>query len=191
MLNLIIFGPPGAGKGTQAALIASQYKLIHLSSGEILRRELENGALGKKIKSYQDSGRLVPDTLIIKMIESALVKKMTGRGFIFDGYPRNLKQAKALDKFFNDHQTPINLVLNLKLSESEAAKRILLRAKTSGRSDDNLKTIQNRFQVYRTQTAPLLEYYQEQEKIINIDGRPDIKTIFENINNRLTITKKK
>ncbi|MFA5184846.1 MAG: adenylate kinase [Patescibacteria group bacterium] len=181
MLNLIIFGSPGAGKGTQAALIAKKYRLDHLSSGDILRRELKNGQLGKEIKKYQDAGVLVPDRLIIKMVEKAALKKIKGAGFIFDGYPRNLKQAKSLDKFFRSQKTALYLVLNLKLSQKEAIGRILLRAQTSGRSDDNRQTLKRRFQVYQQQTAPLLDYYRRQKKVINIDGRPKIEAIFKDI----------
>jgi len=186
MLNLIIFGPPGAGKGTQAALIAKAYKLAHLSSGDILRQELKNGELGTQIKKYQDSGKLVPDNLIIAMVERAAQKKIKSPGFIFDGYPRNLRQAKSLNKFLATQNTAITVVLNLKLSEREASKRIILRGKTSGRSDDNHQTIKNRFQVYRLQTAPILDYYKQQKKVINIDGRPDIDLIFKNIDKLLT-----
>ena len=189
MLNLIIFGSPGAGKGTQAKLIAKKYKLTHISSGDILRQELKNGALGKKIKSYQDAGKLVPDSLIIKMIETAITKKIKSHGFIFDGYPRNLKQAKALDKFFKNHRKNLDLVLNLKLSESEDLKRIILRGLNSGRSDDNLKTIRSRFRVYQTQTTPILTYYNNQKKVITIDGRPKIEDVFQNINQKLLLEK--
>jgi adenylate kinase len=185
MLNLIIFGPPGSGKGTQAELIAKKYKLTHLSSGDILRRELKNGALGKKIKQYQDNGQLVPDEIIIAMMEAAAVKKIMGRGFVFDGYPRNLKQAKSLDKFLRVKKIEITTVLNLKLSEAEASHRILLRSRTSGRSDDNLKTIKNRHKVYREQTAPLLKYYRAQKKLINIDGRPAIPLVAKEIKEKL------
>lgn len=186
MLNLIIFGPPGAGKGTQAILLAKKYKLTHLSSGDLLRQELKNGELGKKIKGYQDAGKLVPDSIIIKMMENAVAKNIKGKGFIFDGYPRNPRQAKHLDKFLKGNRLNINAVFNLKLSQEEAAKRIILRGKTSGRSDDNLKTINNRYKVYRKQTAPLLEYYKAQKKVINIDGRPEIKLISKEINTSIT-----
>ena len=191
MLNLIIFGPPGAGKGTQAELIAKKYHLTHLSSGDLLRRELTSGTLGKKIKQYQDGGQLVPDTLIIKMMGNAVTKKITGAGFIFDGYPRTVKQAEALAKFFKVKKMELAAVLNLQLEETEALKRIILRSRISGRSDDNLKTITNRFKVYRTQTAPLLKYYRARKKIINIDGRPGIKKIFKNIKTVLAGQRKK
>ena len=190
MLNLIIFGPPGAGKGTQAAMIATEYKLAHLSSGEILRQELKNGALGGKIRKYQEAGKLVPDNLVIEMVEKAAGKKIKGNGFIFDGYPRNLRQTKALDKFFKAHKASLDIVLNLKLSEAEAERRILLRGKTSGRSDDNHKTIMSRFKVYRAQTAPILDYYHKQKKVINIDGRPKVEIIFKKIKEIIAKNKK-
>lgn len=190
MLNLIIFGSPGAGKGTQAVLIAKKYNLTHLSSGEILRRELNNIEFGKKIRKYQDAGKLVPDSLVIKMVEEEINKKISGDGFVFDGYPRNLKQAKALDKFFQDQETSINLVLNLGLSEREAVRRIMIRSKTSERSDDNLKTMENRFSAYRTQTTPLLKYYRQQKKVINLDGRLTITAISQQIKKILALYKK-
>ncbi len=182
MLNLIIFGPPGAGKGTQAKLIAKEYKLIHLSSGAILRQEAEkNDKIGKQIKRYQSTGKLVPNKLTIKIVEDVILTKFNKSGFILDGYPRNLAQAKALDNLFEKQKKTIDLVLNIKLSEKEAVRRIMLRAKTSGRSDDNLKIIENRFQIYHTKTSPLLKYYRLQRKVINIDDRPGIEIVFKEI----------
>lgn len=181
MTNLIIFGPPGAGKGTQAALIAKKFRLSHFSSGELLRQELKNGTLGAKIKKCQDAGQLVPDCLIIEMIEKAAQKKIKGAGFIFDGYPRTIKQAKALDGFLKKNKTAISSVINLRLNEAEALKRIINRGKTSGRSDDNIKIVKNRFKVYRDQTKPLLAYYRNQGRLANVDGRPAIKAIFKEL----------
>ncbi|MFA6194911.1 MAG: adenylate kinase [Patescibacteria group bacterium] len=185
MSNLLIFGPPGAGKGTQADLIAKKYKLTHLSSGEILRAELKNGELGASIKKYQDAGKLVPDSLIIKIMDQAVLKNIKKSGFIFDGYPRTIKQAKAMDSFFKKNKIALKAVVNLKLGKAEAIKRALSRGKTSGRSDDNIKTLRARLVVYRTQTAPLLEYYKGQKKVINIDGRPKIEIVFKEISERL------
>jgi adenylate kinase len=184
MLNLIIFGPPGAGKGTQAELIARKYRLTHLSSGDILRRARNSARFGRQIKKYQDIGKLVPDSLVIRMVEANAAKKIAG-GLIFDGYPRNLRQARSLDKFFKAKKAAIAMVLNLRLSEKEAAQRIMTRGKTSGRSDDRLATIKKRFAVYRAQTAPLLKYYRTQRKLITVDGRSDIKTVFRDISAKI------
>jgi adenylate kinase len=187
-MNLLIFGPPGAGKGTQASLIAKKYHLTHLSSGDILRSEIKGGELGEKIKKHLAAGKLAPDKLIIEMMGKAISGVKT-QGVILDGYPRTIKQAKALDKLLKAGKTALAAVVNLKLNEDEATKRILERGKTSGRSDDNSKTIKARLKIYRTQTAPLLEYYKEQGKIINIDGQPAIAAVFKNIQKKLLALK--
>ena len=181
MLNFLIFGSPGAGKGTQAELLAERYGLKHLSSGDILRQELRKGELGKQIKAYQDAGALVPDKLIIAMMEKAMVKASKSKGLILDGYPRNITQAKRLNSFFKQNKITLNGVLNLKLSEAEAIQRLIKRGRTSGRSDDNPKTIKARLRIYRDQTKPILAYYKSQKKLINIDGRPEISTIAKEI----------
>ena len=185
MLNLIIFGPPGAGKGTQAELSSKKYGLTHLSSGELLRKELKNGELGGQIKKCQDSGQLVPDSIIIAMVEKAVRRQLNKNGIILDGYPRNIKQAEKLDLFLSKNGQKIDKVINIRLGESEASRRMLLRGKTSGRSDDNLKTIKSRHKIYREQTKPLLDYYRQQKKIISIDGRPTIKEVFKKIETAL------
>jgi adenylate kinase len=177
MLNLVIFGPPGAGKGTQADLIAQKLNLIHLSSGELLRQELANGELGQEIQKYQDAGELVPDSLVVRLIENAITKNLDRAGFIFDGYPRNLNQANSLDKFLAAQGLKLDLVLNLELDEQDAIDRIILRSQTSGRSDDNAQTIGKRFQTYQTQTLPILDYYQNHGVLTNIDGRPSIAEV--------------
>ncbi len=187
MLNLVIFGPPGAGKGTQAALIAKQFKLNHLSSGKLLRDNQEDQKTKSKIKKYQIAGKLVPDYLVIKIVEDAIQQGMKGAGIILDGYPRNLSQARALDKFFRHQKTQIDLVLNIRLSEKEAVRRIMLRAGTSGRADDNIQTIENRFKVYHAKTTPVLNYYRAQKKIITIDDRPSIVKVFQQIKKTINI----
>lgn len=181
MLNVVIFGPPGAGKGTQAALVAKKYQLTHLSSGDLLRQERDNSDNGARIRKYQDSGQLVPDSLVIEIVKKAVVKKAQKSGLVFDGYPRNIRQARSLNSLFKEIDSEIDLVVNLKLSAAKAAQRILLRGQTSGRSDDNRQTIYSRFKVYRAQTAPLLEYYQKQNRVMNIDGSLDIPSVFKKI----------
>jgi len=179
MKNLIIFGSPGAGKGTQAGLIAAKYQLAHLSSGEILRQAVSSGSsLGAQIQAFQVRGELVPDELIIKIFQEQL-DSLNKQNFILDGYPRTLAQAHDLDEYLKNQ--PITAIINLQLPEEEAIKRIILRGESSGRADDNEEVVRNRFTVYRAQTMPLLDYYKQQNKVIEIDGRPAIEEIFEKI----------
>jgi len=177
--NLIIFGSPGAGKGTQANLIASKYDLTHLSSGDILRQAVASGdELSQKIQEFQKRGELVPDELIIKIFQDYLAK-LNCQNFILDGYPRTLAQAISLDKFLQEK--PITAVISLELPEEEAIKRIILRGESSGRIDDNETVAKKRLAVYSEQSLPLLDYYGKQGKVANIDGRPKIEDIFVKI----------
>ena len=180
-MNIIIFGPPGAGKGTQAEIIAKENNLLHLSSGELSRQMLNDKRLGTKIKKYLDAGQLVPNEIIIDIVEKYIKDNADCAGFIFDGYPRNLGQAKALDNLAKKFKTNIHLVINLRLNEKEALKRILLRGKISGRSDDNTKIVENRLRIYRERTAPVLDYYKDQNKLQNVDGDQTIKQIAKEI----------
>ena len=177
MLNLIIFGSPGAGKGTQAKMLAKQLDLLHISSGEILRQEAKNKKLATQINSYLDKGKLVPDELIIKLITERLEERLGKIGIIFDGYPRTLSQADFLDKLFERKKLKSPLVISLELEEDVAIQRILSRSKDSNRSDDKLKVITERLKIYHRDTEPLLEYYKSKKRLIKIDGRPDIETV--------------
>jgi len=182
-MNIIIFGPPGAGKGTQAEIIAKNKKLNHLSSGELSRQMINDKVLGEKIKKYLDSGNLIPNPIIINIVEKYIQENKQKNGFIFDGYPRNIGQAHALDKLAKEHNTTIDLVINLQLSESEALKRIMLRGQSSGRSDDNLEITKKRLKIYRERTKPILDYYQQQKKLKTINGKKTITEISQDIKN--------
>ncbi len=180
-MNIVIFGPPGAGKGTQAKLIAENNNLEHLSSGELSRQMLNDKTHGAKIKKCLDAGELVPNAIIISIVENYIKKNSEKSGFIFDGYPRNITQAKALDKLAKKFKTKIDLVINLKLGEDEALKRILLRGENSGRSDDNVTITKNRLKIYKRRTEPVLNYYRAQKKLKVVDGRESIEKIASEI----------
>ena len=180
-MNIIIFGSPGAGKGTQAKIIAEKENLSHLSSGELSRQMTRNKEFGEIIKDCLSKGNLVPNKIIIDIVENYILKNRKLSGFIFDGYPRNIGQAKALDKLAKKENTKIDLVINLKLSQEEALKRILKRGESSGRSDDNLKTIKNRLKVYKKRTEPLLDYYKDKNILHTVDGKKSIESISKDI----------
>ncbi len=181
MFNLVLFGPPGSGKGTQAQKLIEKYKLVHLSTGDLLRNEIANQTpLGLEAKKIMDSGQLVPDEVVIGIINNCLEKNTGANGFLFDGFPRTLKQAEALDKLLVEKATGINLVLALEVNENELVRRLLERGKTSGRSDDTSEeVIRKRFQVYSNDTAPVAAYYKEQGKFKPIFGEGSIDEIFD------------
>jgi len=183
MLNLILFGPPGAGKGTQAEFLIDSYQLIHLSTGDLLRSEISGQTrLGLEAKAFMDKGELVPDAVVIGMIKSKLESNASANGFIFDGFPRTVEQAKALDVLLNDNQTPICGMLSLEVERQELINRLLGRGLVSGRSDDQDHTvIENRITVYNEKTAPLIAYYQAQGKHFGIDGMGTIPEIAERL----------
>ncbi len=180
MLNIVLFGPPGAGKGTQAEKLISNYNLVHLSTGDIFRANIKGETeLGTLAKSYIDAGNLVPDEVTIKMLESEVDKNPNAEGFIFDGFPRTTIQAEALEAFLESKGTSISLMLALKVSEQELIKRLLLRGKDSGRADDaNEEVIANRIRVYNDQTAVVADFYNAQNKFHQIDGIGSIDEIF-------------
>jgi len=184
MLNLVLFGPPGAGKGTQAIYLKKKYRLIHLSTGDLLRSQIASATeLGLKAKEYIDKGELVPDALVIGMIETKLKQCDNIKGFIFDGFPRTVEQAEALDVLLNNNNTPVNGMLALEVEKQELIDRLLERGKTSGRSDDaDVSVIENRITVYNEKTAPLAEYYGKQEKFYSINGMGSIEDIAERLN---------
>lgn len=172
MINFVLFGPPGSGKGTQAALLEEQFNLKHISTGDIFRYNIKNETeLGKLAKSYIDKGALVPDEVTIDMLKQAVADNAEVKGFIFDGFPRTDIQAEALDAFLSGLETQINACLSLEVSDELLTERLLERGKTSGRSDDtDLSVIRDRIAVYHNQTAPLKHYYQHQDKFVAVDG---------------------
>lgn len=180
MFNLVLFGPPGCGKGTQSDKIVEKYGLVHLSTGNLLRQEIKDKTpLGLEAKSFIDKGQLVPDEVVIGMVDSYFDQHKEAKGFLFDGFPRTVAQAKALDKLMELKKTEIGKVLILNVDEEELIKRLVLRGKTSGRSDDADENVQrNRQSVYKKETLPVAEYYSRQKKVTHVDGMGGIEDIF-------------
>ncbi|MDR0874393.1 MAG: adenylate kinase [Prevotellaceae bacterium] len=182
MTNVVIFGAPGSGKGTQSELIIKKYGLDHISTGDVLRAEIKNKTeLGKIAEGYISDGKLVPDELIIDMLASVLDSKKDSKGVIFDGFPRTIPQGQALDKMLKERGTEVQVVLSLEVDDAELVDRLLKRGQISGRADDNLETIKSRLEVYHGQTSPLKQYYVEQGKLAAIKGTGTIEEIFERI----------
>lgn len=192
MLNIVIFGAPGSGKGTQSDKIIENYHLFHISTGDVLRDNIRRGTeLGKTAKGYIDQGQLVPDELIIDILAQVLDenKDKASEGVIFDGFPRTIPQAEALEQLLADRGTRIDAVVGLEVPEEELIKRILLRGQQSGRADDNEETARKRLEVYHNQTSPLKAYYEEQGKYRAINGLGTIDGIFKLIKEVLDSTK--
>ena len=183
MLNIVLFGPPGAGKGTQSNQLIEKYGLIHLSTGDIFRANIKGETeLGILAKGYMDGGNLVPDQVTISMLESEVDKHPNATGFIFDGFPRTTPQAEALEVFLNGKNTTISLMLALDVHEDELVKRLLNRGKDSGRADDKDENIiRNRINVYNQQTAIVSDFYSKQNKFEKIDGVGSVEAIFDRL----------
>ena len=183
MLNIVLFGPPGAGKGTQSQKLIEDYGLTHISTGDLFRKHLGEGTeLGKKAQAFMDEGRLVPDQLVIDMVDDKLQEENNANGIIFDGFPRTIPQAEALDELLNKKSTPIKGMIALSVPDDELISRLLERGKTSGRADDqNREKFASRLQVYQTETLPVANYYEAQGRYESVDGVGGIDTIYERI----------
>jgi adenylate kinase len=184
MLNLVLFGPPGAGKGTQSQKLIQKYGLIHLSTGDLLRNEIAQGTeLGLEAKKLMDAGLLVPDEVVIGMISNKLDANKEAKGFIFDGFPRTVAQAAALDELLKSKSSHISGMIALEVEDEELKNRLLLRGKESGRPDDaNPEVIGKRITEYNTKTAPVASYYKEQNKYQSINGIGAVDEIFTSLN---------
>jgi adenylate kinase len=187
MFNLILFGPPGSGKGTQSERLISKYGLKHLSTGDLLRSEIAGQTpLGLAAKSFMDKGQLVPDEVVIEMISSALDNNPGAYGFLFDGFPRTTAQAEALDKLLTQKNTSIAVVLALQVGQQELVKRLLNRGLTSGRSDDtNEEVINARIAEYEKKTAAVADHYKKFDKVVYIKGEGHIDEIFDSLSKEI------
>lgn len=185
MLNLVLFGPPGAGKGTQSKKLIEKYDLIHLSTGDLLRGEIAQGTeLGLEAKKLMDDGKLVPDAVVIGMISNKLDANKEAKGFIFDGFPRTVAQAEALDQLLESKQSAISGMIALEVGDDELERRLLERGKESGRPDDaNPEVIRKRIKEYNDKTAPVAGFYQQQDKFTSINGVGSVNEIFTEIVN--------
>ncbi len=189
MLNIILFGPPGSGKGTQSEKLTKKYNLMHLSTGDLLRSEIQKQtSLGNEAKKLMDKGHLVPDEVVIGMINTALDCIPKCDGFLFDGFPRTSAQAEALDNLLENKKAPIAAMLALEVSEEELVKRLLKRGETSGRSDDtNDQVIRERIEEYHRKTAPVADHYKKTGKAIYVKGEGSIDEIFAALCNEIDI----
>lgn len=179
MLNIIIFGAPGSGKGTQSENLMKKYNLAHISTGDVLRTEMKNGTeLGKLAEGYISKGQLVPDDVVIGMLANVLDSKTNVEGVIFDGFPRTLAQGEALEKMLEEKGQEVSVVVSLEVEEPELIQRLIKRGHQAGRSDDNLETIKSRLDVYKNQTSPLKEHYRKSGKLAPIKGLGTIDDIF-------------
>ena len=182
MLNIVIFGAPGSGKGTQSERIVEKYGINHISTGDVLRAEIKNGTeLGKTAKGYIDQGQLIPDELMIDILASVFDSFKDSKGVIFDGFPRTIAQAEALKKMLAERGQDVSIMLDLEVPEEELMVRLIKRGKDSGRADDNEETIKKRLHVYHSQTAPLIDWYKNEKKYQHINGLGSMDGIFAEI----------
>ena len=182
MLNIVLFGPPGSGKGTQSEKVIAKYGLVHISTGDLLRAEVAaKTELGMQAKEIMEKGELVSDKIVIGMIRNKIEEHQNGPGFIFDGFPRTVEQARELRKVLTDYDERISVMISLEVPREELIKRLLKRGEETGRADDKLETINNRIDVYNRQTIPVTYYYDKMRKHASVEGTGTVDMIFERI----------
>lgn len=190
MLNIVIFGAPGSGKGTQSERIVDKYGINHISTGDVLRTEIKNGTeLGNTAKGYIDQGQLIPDELMINILASVFDSFKGSKGVIFDGFPRTIAQAEALKKMLEERKQSVNIMLDLDVPEDELMTRLIKRGKDSGRADDNEETIKKRLHVYHSQTSPLIDWYKKEGQYHHIKGNGVLDDIFATVCEAIDATK--
>ncbi len=187
-INLILFGPPGSGKGTQAKMLEEQFDLLQISTGDLFRYELGNNTpLGQKARTYMDKGQLVPDQVTVAMLKNKLEMHPDVKGYIFDGFPRTIPQSQALDELLKERGEKVNSLISLVVNDEEIVKRLLERGKTSGRADDaNEEVIRERISVYKSETSPVYDYYHQQSLSQKISGIGEISDINNRLNNLIS-----
>lgn len=182
MFNMIMFGPPGSGKGTQAKFVAGHFHLLHLSTGDMFRNEMNNGtALGDIVKVFINRGILVPDNIVMREFYRYALKNQNATGIIFDGFPRNSKQAANLDKVFHKKELRISLVVFMQVPEEELIQRVIGRAQDSGRTDDTIEVMHKRLEVYNSLTLPVIDYYKSTRRLVEVDGTREVNVVAEDI----------
>ncbi|PLW94984.1 MAG: adenylate kinase [Marinilabiliales bacterium] len=182
MFNMVVFGPPGCGKGTQSKKIIEEFGYRHMSSGDLIRKEIRKGtAMGQFLEKFISRGLLVPDGIIMKEIFRYWLRNLDTKGMVFDGFPRNLYQAQMMDRVFNKKGYDIELVISIEVPEDELIRRVIERGKDSGRADDNAEVMHNRLLVYQSQTRPVIEYYKKNKRLFAVDGQNPIEEVYAEI----------
>jgi adenylate kinase len=188
MFNIILFGPPGAGKGTQSGNIARDFHFVHLSTGQILRTLVEEDtAIGQLIRKFIDRGYLVPDDIVLRELFREALRHQNRPGLIFDGFPRNVNQAEVLDHMLEKKGMPVSMVISLEVTQDELYRRIMGRAADSGRSDDVEEVIRQRFRTYEEETLPLQEYFRRSGRLVNVSGMAPVAEVYREINKQISI----
>lgn len=184
--NYILFGPPGAGKGTQCKLIAQKYNLYHISTGDLIREEQTKGTtIGKLATELSDKGNFLPDDIVTKLVKEKIMSVKDSNGFLFDGYPRTVEQAKALDSFMHLRKTPITSIIHIKVDDPIITERIIERGRIQNRPDDKPEIILTRIKNYNDKTLPILDYFKGRKKIVDINGNFSVDNVFNNIESEI------